>query len=269
MIYLLACTSTVLLSNQQEVQHNDQQSFEHQSSIAVFTPSPSSSFPKKGVVLERGFAQDFHCEQQFTSCIQRTDDLLYYPAYRVETLSISKELQRKMTGKTWRKGCPVGFKELSLLRFLHWNQQAGVQWGELIVAKEEAQNMASIFAEVYALYFPMTSVRLMHEFEGNDDLSMKANNTSAFNCRKIKRSKRYSEHSYGKAIDINPLWNPWVNGKYIDPPEGKRYIDRDLDLPGLITNDHRIIKIFSRHGWKWGGFWRKQKDYQHFSVSGR
>jgi len=267
MLFLFACgsSSTPIPDHSfTETEHVDVVS-----PAPVSVPPPVLEVPQTGVLMERGQRLENQCVQQFSSCIQRSDDLLYYPAYRVEVKSIDRTLANMMTGKTWRKGCPVSIDQLSLVRFTHWNQLAGVQWGELIVAREEADNIAKIFAEVYALYFPMTSVTLMHEFNGDDDASMKANNTSAFNCRKIKRSKRYSEHSYGKAIDVNPLWNPWVKGKYIDPPEGKAYLDRSKDLPGLITNDHSIVKIFAKHGWKWGGYWRKQKDYQHFSVSGR
>ncbi len=267
MFFFLACTSIESIPFTQDIRTEKTEVLVSSKPISLSSPVPE--FPQKGVVLERGFSERVHCEQKFSACMQRTDDLLYYPQYRVEKKKIDKDLQAKMKGKTWRKGCPIPLRDLSLVRFTHWNQQAGVQWGELIVAEEEAGAIADIFADVYAIYFPMTSVKLMHEFNGSDDASMKANNTSAFNCRNIKRTKRFSEHSYGKAIDVNPLWNPWVKGKYIDPPEGKAYLDREQDVPGLITNDHSIVKIFARHGWKWGGYWKKQKDYQHFSVSGR
>ena len=109
----------------------------------------------------------------------------------------------------------------------------------------------------------------MFHFDGSDDASMKANNTSAFNCRNIKNTNRYSQHSYGEAIDVNPLWNPWVKGTLVDPPEGQDFLDRTSDLPGLIRDGDPIVKIFAEKGWKWGGYWTSRKDYQHFSTSGK
>ena len=98
---------------------------------------------------------------------------------------------------------------------------------------------------------------------------MAANNTSAFNCRKKTGGKSWSEHSYGAAIDVNTIQNPYVRGARVLPPAGRPYVDRDPTVPGLIVAEGAVVKAFRDIGWKWGGHWRSLKDYQHFSASGK
>jgi hypothetical protein len=106
-------------------------------------------------------------------------------------------------------------------------------------------------------------------YDGDDNRSMAANNTSAFNCRAVTGGSSWSEHSYGTAIDINPLRNPYVRGGTVLPPEGSAYADRGLDEPGMIHAGDEVVETFGAHGWIWGGTWDSTKDYQHFSTSGR
>src|SRR3546814_3477803 len=82
------------------------------------------------------------------------------------------------------------------------------------------------------------------------------------------RSK-WSEHSYGRAIDINPLHNPYVRNGSVDPPEGATWADRSRRDPGMIHPDDAVVRAFAAQGWAWGGYWSSGKDYQHFSASGR
>ena len=234
-------------------------------------------FPKHGVVMSSNTKlSKEECIQKFPSCIavpmtvSKESSEYFVPSFQSENVDISVERQKKMLGTTYREGCPVGLDELKLVRFFHWNEQGGIQWGEIVVAREEAKNMEDIFRTLYDMQFPFTSAKPMFHFDGNDDRSMEANNTSAFNCRKVKNTSRYSEHSYGKAIDVNPLWNPWVSTKgRVDPPSGKPFVDRNLDKKGLIKAQDDVVQLFEQKGWKWGGYWRTSKDYQHFSVSGR
>ena len=99
-------------------------------------------------------------------------------------------------------------------------------------------------------------------------VSMTANNTSAFNCRFVDGTTRWSQHAYGRAVDVNPLVNPYVqtNGR-IDPPAGAQFADR-APRPGLIDGDDAAVRAFAAVGWEWGGNWSGSKDYQHFSRSG-
>jgi hypothetical protein len=208
------------------------------------------------------------CQRQIAKCHcpQRDNCFAFYES-NVEP--IPTDILDKIGRSTWREGCPVPLTDLSLVTIHHWDVNGTVAKGQLIVSKNEADNIASIFQELYNVEFPIVSMKPMYHFNGSDDASMNANNTSAFNCRNIKNTTRYSQHSYGEAIDVNPLWNPWVKGNIVDPPAGKAYLNRSLALPGLIKDGDVAVTTFEKHGWKWGGHWTTRKDYQHFSTSGK
>ena len=113
--------------------------------------------------------------------------------------------------------------------------------------------------------FLIERITPIEDFNGDDDASMAANNTSAFNCRDITgQPGRFSNHSWGRAIDINPLINPYVKGDKVYPPEGRKYLNREVEAPGLINSGSYVVKRFLKAGWKWGGDWTNLKDYQHF-----
>jgi hypothetical protein len=113
-------------------------------------------------------------------------------------------------------------------------------------------------------------MQLVDVYSGDDDRSMAANNTSAFNCRKVAGTSKWSEHAYGRAIDVNPVQNPYVtrSGK-VSPATGKRWANRAQGLPGMIHSGDKTVKAFAAIGWKWGGTWRGARDYQHFSSTGK
>nr|WP_231127486.1 M15 family metallopeptidase [Motilibacter aurantiacus] len=98
---------------------------------------------------------------------------------------------------------------------------------------------------------------------------MAANNTSAYNCRKVAGTGRWSEHSYGRAVDVNPVQNPYVKGRVVQPAAGRAYVDRSRDAAGLLRAGEPAVEAFTARGWGWGGSWRSSKDYQHFSSTGR
>ena len=178
-------------------------------------------------------------------------------------------LRARMVGVTWKEGCPVALDDLSLITLPHYDLEGAVQTGRLIVATQHAAGVVQVFDALFAARFPVASMRPAHEFGGDDDRIMAANNTSAFNCRPVAGGSRYSDHSYGHALDLNPLINPYVRGDRVDPPGGRAYLTRDPAVPGLITADGLAVAAFADAGWKWGGFWKSAQDYQHFSVTGR
>lgn len=227
---------------------------------------PAPQFPKDGRVTTPLLTQS-SCEQRFTACTK--NGTWYGPDHQSRVAELSSERRQKMTNVTWKPGCPVALAELQAVQFTHWQLDGSISWGELIVARKVAAGVQEIFAQLYAIGYPITSAKPMLYFDGKDDASMAANNTSAFNCRLVKGATRYSQHSTGEAIDLNPLWNPWVKGKRVDPPTAREFATRELDHPGLIKPNDQIVSLFSEHGWKWGGYWRNTKDYQHFSTSGR
>jgi poly-gamma-glutamate synthesis protein (capsule biosynthesis protein) len=180
---------------------------------------------------------------------------------------------RTMQGKSWQPGlrCPAR-EELALLRMPYVDFNGTPQAGEMIVAKSVAGDVLDVFAELHRSRFPIAAMQLVDKFDGNDDRSMASNNTSAFNCRPVTGGQSLSEHAYGKAIDINPVQNPYVARSGTRPPAGVPYdsaAKRAAERPGVIRDGDAVIKAFARINWKWGGGWASPKDYQHFSQSGR
>jgi hypothetical protein len=170
---------------------------------------------------------------------------------------------------SWREGCPVGVEALRAVEVSHFGFDGEVHAGTLVVATEVAEDIVEIMFTLFTNAFPIERMEPVDVYEGDDDLSMAANNTSAFNCRPVTGGSSWSEHSFGSAIDVNPLVNPYVIGGTVLPPEGAAYADRNLDAPGMIHDGDLVVEAFATHGWIWGGTWSSPKDYQHFSTSGR
>lgn len=185
---------------------------------------------------------------------------------------IPDALWQKMQGTSWHegRGCP-GRAALRLLTVPHRDFTGDTREGHLIVAAAEAEVLLDIFADLYAAGYPIQQMRPVHEFGGDDDLSMAANNTSAFNCRTVGGSTRLSEHAFGSAIDINPVQNPYVSRGGTSPAAGTNFDDpaERTEAPGVIRAGDAVVTAFTAHGWGWGGTWKSAKDYQHFSRSGR
>ena len=179
--------------------------------------------------------------------------------------------QRMIKGNSWKKGCPVPLKDLRYLRVKHINFNGEDQMGEIIVHKEVSVEVTEIFEDLYDVGYPIKKMRLVSDYKGSDWQSIESDNTSAFNCRTATGSKKWSKHSYGKAIDINPIENPYISRKgYISHKASASYRKRIhqkssyADKAVLLKND-KAVEIFKKYGWKWGGDWSGVKDYQHFS----
>lgn len=178
-----------------------------------------------------------------------------------------------MQGRSWHRNLPCpSYEELAYLTVPFWNFDGVPDTGHMIVARDAAKDVLKAFALIYKEKFRIQSMRPVHEFDGNDDRSMAANNTSAFNCRRTTSGRRLSEHSYGRAIDINPVQNPYVTRRRTIPPAGRNYNsrqERKRARRGLIQDNGPVVAAFLTIRWKWGGKWRRVKDYQHFSQNGR
>ena len=185
---------------------------------------------------------------------------------------IAPKLKEKMIEKhSWHRGCPVDTINLRYLRMTYMDFDGEDQVGELIVHKDVASDMISILKELYDIGYPIKQMKLVSDFGADDWQSIEADNTSAFNCRNATGSKSWSRHSYGKAIDINPISNPYISSKgHISHKASQKYrkrIHRDSsagDRALLLKNDE-ATQIFEKYGFKWGGDWKNNKDYQHFS----
>jgi hypothetical protein len=176
---------------------------------------------------------------------------------------------RERMMSSWRPGCPVALDDLRLLTLAHWGFDRTVHRGELVVHEEHVREVRRVFRMLFKAHFPIERIELVDVYGANDDRSMAANNTSAFNCRRVEGSTSWSEHAYGRAIDINPIQNPFVQNGRVSPRAGSRYLDRSRPAKGLIRADDRVVRAFASIGWGWGGYWQSSKDYQHFSATGR
>ncbi len=137
--------------------------------------------------------------------------------------------------------------------------------------KEVAGDIVAIFRELYAAGYPVRQMRLVSDFGGNDWRSIEAGNTSAFNCRPATGSRKWSKHAYGRAIDLNPIENPYISRSgHIAHKASEKYrkrVHRKPSDPGdraLLLKGDKATRIFKKYGWKWGGDWSGTKDYQHF-----
>ncbi len=171
---------------------------------------------------------------------------------------------------SWRSGCPIGPGDLRRVRVSYWGYDGKAHSGDLIIHRLEAADVAWAFGRLYAERFPIRQIQPVSVFGSNDDRSMEANNTSAFNCRTVTGGTGWSEHAYGRAIDINPVQNPYVSGTgTVLPPSGRSWAERTLRVPGMIHAGGPVPRAFGAIGWGWGGTWVNSKDYQHVSSTGR
>ena len=191
------------------------------------------------------------------------------PSFHGTVSEIDAELRARMTGVSWHSGCPVAIDDLRLLELDHWGFDDRVKHGRLVVHEAHAGKIRKVFKRLFEIEFPVERMRLIDAYDGSDDRSMRANNTSAFNCRFVAGTTRWSTHAYGQAIDINPVQNPYVAGSHVSPPAGAEYVDRSRRAKGMIHAGDRVVRAFADVGWEWGGYWSYPKDYQHFSATGR
>lgn len=182
---------------------------------------------------------------------------------------ISEPVFRRIEGKSYKKGCPIPMGELRYLKVLHRNGKGEIQLGEMICHRSIAADLLEIFRALYEAHYPIERMVLIDEYDADDQRSMAANNTSCFNYRKVSGSAKLSKHSRGMAVDINPLYNPYVKslkggGQKVQPAEGRPYTQRSRKFPYKITAGDPCHRLFRSRGFIWGGAWRSVKDYQHF-----
>ncbi|MEX2586599.1 MAG: M15 family metallopeptidase [Actinomycetota bacterium] len=172
---------------------------------------------------------------------------------------------------SWRPGCPVGPADLSLVTISHWDYAGRATTGRLVVRTDQAQPVVGVLQQLFDRGFRIHRMSPIEEFEGDDEASMAANNSSGFNCRTVQAQPGvWSQHAFGTAIDLNPVQNPYVSGSgLVAPVQGAAFQDRSIDAPGMIRHEDAVVQAFAAIGWEWGGSWSGSKDYQHFSLTGR
>lgn len=195
-----------------------------------------------------------------------------FGAFESRIFKITPQIkQRMIQGNSWKKGCPVPLHDLRYLRMKYIDFNGEDKIGEMIVHKEVSVEVTKIFEALYNERYPINQMRLVSDYQGSDWQSIEADNTSAFNCRNATGSKKFSKHSYGKAIDINPIENPYIfrSGKS-SHKASKPYLNRkrtndSVTQSAMLLPLDNAVKLFKNYGWEWGGDWKGVKDYQHFS----
>lgn len=186
----------------------------------------------------------------------------FEPIFMLEPLSES--MVERITGHSYQLNEYIDLTDLHYVTVSYYNYDLEPQIGELIVNRRISKDIILIFKDLYKVKYPIYNIQLVDDFDADDDKSMRANNTSAFNFRTISGSTKLSYHAFGLAIDINPVQNPFVNGDYFVPENGEAYLDRSQNATGMIIKDDPCYEAFTSRGWQWGGDWTSPKDYQHF-----
>lgn len=188
---------------------------------------------------------------------------------------LSEELKEYITGSSYpsedKGNLGISYEELRYVHVLHYNFEGMTTDGELICNVNIAADLLDIFYELYRNEYQIEKIRLIDEYNGDDTASMEDNNTSCFNYRVVDGTKSLSKHALGLALDINPLYNPYVtypDGVLCISPKGSEaYADRDGAFPYKIDETDLCYKLFTEHGFTWGGNWNSLKDYQHFQKT--
>lgn len=192
------------------------------------------------------------------------------PPFTSAIAPLSVARQARMTGVSWRPGCPVALRNLRMLSVAHWDFDGRRRTGRLVVNETAASPLRTVFRRLYAARFPVRRMVPVDAYGGSDFRSIEADNTSAFNCRRATGSSSWSEHAYGRAIDVNPIENPYVEGVRVYHAASRSYVARTPVRPGMAVAGGSLVEAFRAIGWGWGGLWSGSvRDYQHFSASGR
>jgi len=177
---------------------------------------------------------------------------------------------RRMVGTSWHRGCPVALADLRLVTATYWGFDKRAHTGRIVVHRDVAADVLAVLRRLYAARFPIRRMVPVDAYGGSDFRSIEADNTSAFNCRYVDGTTRWSEHAYGRAIDLNPIENPYVTaGGTTSHRASRSFLRRAPYRPGMAVEGGAVVRAFDAVGWGWGGRWSGARDYQHFSASGR
>lgn len=170
---------------------------------------------------------------------------------------------------TWSSSCPIGRQNLAWVRLTFWGFDDARHTGELLLDRRVADAVVRAFADLYAAKFPIEQMRITSAAELDLPPTGDGNNTESFVCRPVTGGSGFSQHAYGRAVDINPFQNPYIKGSRVLPELSSAYLDRSNVRPGMITANGPAVQAFSAIGWGWGGTWRSLKDLHHFSANNK
>ncbi|MGD9697251.1 MAG: M15 family metallopeptidase [Thermoleophilia bacterium] len=191
------------------------------------------------------------------------------PPFRAVVRAVSPAERAAMTPSVWRPGCPVALSQLRHVSLPYIDFRGRPRRGALVVHNSVAGQVVTVFRALYEARFPIRRMRPIQAYGGSDFRSIEADNTSAFNCRYVDGTTRWSEHAGGRAIDVNPIENPYVSGGRTSHRASVPYVSRTPYRKGMAVEGRVLVRAFDAAGWGWGGRWSGDKDYQHFSASGR
>ncbi len=171
-------------------------------------------------------------------------------------------------GASWHEGCPVGPEDLRRVTVTFFGFDGQSHPGAVVVHAEVADDVVEVFRSLFDARFPIRKMKPIFTQAEYEDFDTVDDNSSGFSCRNAvdaNSAPHWSNHAYGKAIDINPIENPYLNGGKVLPPLGAAYTDRGNVRPGMAVEGGVIVHAFRAVGWDWGASFR---DYQHFSTTG-
>ncbi|WP_380164261.1 M15 family metallopeptidase [Jannaschia sp. R86511] len=199
-----------------------------------------------------------------------TEDVLPPPPDEEFRHSVGPVPDDLLARSTWVPGCPVAAEDLRRVLVAFWGFDGRHHTGELLVNVDAVDAVVAAFEAMHAERFPLEQVRVIGAAELDAAPTGDGNVTSAFVCRPSVGGGGWSEHAYGRALDVNPFHNPYVRsrGRVVIPELATAYTDRERVLPGMLADDSAAVRAFREAGWTWGGDYRTLKDWQHFSATG-
>lgn len=197
-----------------------------------------------------------------------TEDTLPAPEDDKFHWSIAPFEGEPLKRSTYNEDCPVPAENLLYLTMSFWGFDGLHHTGEMVVGGDAADNVIHVFSKLHEAKFPIEEMRLVTPADLSEISSGDTNNTTAYVCRQVTGGRRWSDHAFGTAIDINPFHNPYKRGDIVLPELAADYLNREPAQPGMILRDSVAVNAFAGIGWSWGGDWVTVTDYQHFSLSG-
>ena len=192
-----------------------------------------------------------------------------HAAFHSSVTRIPPRVRDRIVGSSWRSGCPVPLRKLRLVQVTIHRFDGTKSRGRMIIHRRAAHDVVTVMHKLYRARYPIRRMRLVDAYGADDDRSMAADNTSAFNCRFVAGTSSWSMHARGLAIDLNPVENPYVSGSHVSPAKGEEYADRTQHRRGMVHAGDEVVRAFASIGWGWGGSWTgSTRDYQHFSANG-
>ena len=201
--------------------------------------------------------------------------LAHHPPDQASIRPLPASLRAELRSHVWHPGCPVPLSDLRVLTVSYWGFDSRAHTGQLVVNRHAAGPLSRVFRRLYKLHFPIRHMRLADSYGPARSGPPDGDISGSFECRQAVPSPcsggsgtgSWSEHAYGKAIDLNPIENPYTGCQRTRERASLPYLDRSRLRRGMVTP--AVIGAFRSIGWGWGGAWTgSTEDYMHFSASG-